>query len=73
DLTSKVSGEEQGQRMWQGGEGLSSRRLSALSFTLLYLVKWVIYVRPDVVIGLTCDANKHAFKLTELFFWKNGT
>ncbi|BAH94089.1 Os08g0120350 [Oryza sativa Japonica Group] len=26
DLTSKVSGEEQGQRMWQGGEGLSSRR-----------------------------------------------
>ncbi|EEE60818.1 hypothetical protein OsJ_14424 [Oryza sativa Japonica Group] len=24
--------------------------------------KWVIYVRPDVVIGLTCDANKHAFK-----------
>lgn len=48
-------------------------RLSALSFTLLYLVNWVIYVRPDVVIGLTCDANKHAFKLTELFFWKNGT
>ncbi|EEE67955.1 hypothetical protein OsJ_25854 [Oryza sativa Japonica Group] len=33
DLTSKVSGEEQGQRMWQGGEGLSSRRSTVLDNT----------------------------------------